>query len=286
MKRGIIYSLISVTLVSLNPLILKFSLNHMSPIKSALITSLFSLIFCMILMNWRDFSISILKQKTLFFVGLSNSLGLIALFESLNLIGPILVGMIGQLYLPATIIFSAILLKEIISFKQFLLIVSMALGNVLFMYNPDSSQINLVGIALCILYISFFAICNTLIKKLTTQHNEKNILFGNLLYTVFFLLIYSFTQEKITTSIKVEGLILLAITALCGGFLGQLFYYKAIQKIPFVLTNSLNALQPIMIALFSWSYFPQQLNILNSFGALLVFVTVLTLSIGYRKTKS
>jgi len=109
---GVELNLISLLFSSISPVLNKFSLVSLNPILGALLTSVFAAILNLILVYVMYHDFSIIKNKWVIFLGLSNAVGVILQYVALSLLSPVTVTLIARIYLVYVFVLSYIFLKE------------------------------------------------------------------------------------------------------------------------------------------------------------------------------
>ncbi|WP_088033896.1 DMT family transporter [Evansella clarkii] len=283
MKKGVILNILSLLIMSLSPLINKFSLGYFEPMTAALFNSIFASIFCFLYGLVIKEKIEFIKDKYIWLIGFTNAVGLICLFLSLSFLSPVTVGFLGRFYIIFAIILAVVMLKEKFMKVDVALIVTAVIGTFLFV--EKGSELNsYLGIAFALLYTFLFALTNTLVKKKVSSYSSNSILFyNNALSSVFiavFILIFGGFQ---TTSFHLEGMFLLFLSAFFSGFLGLLLFYEGLKHIRFSTANLIRSTGPLVVAFYSWWFFPIELTIQNIIGAILLLGSVILVTIKPKK---
>lgn len=278
-KKGVLFSILSVLIMSLTPLLNKFSLDYYDPIFAALLNSLFAAFFCFLYSFVIKERIKIVKSKMLWLIGITNSIGLLCLFISLSLLSPITVGFIGRFYTIFAILLAVIMLKEKLKHIDKILILLAILGTFLFV-EKGASLDNYLGILAALLYTLFFALTNTLVKKTIEGVSSNTILFYNNIISVIFLFIFMIIAGNFSSlSFHAEGIVFILIGAFFSGFLGLILFYESIKLIDFSLANLIRAAGPIVIAFYSYWFFPIDFTVSNVLGAFLIISSIILVTI-------
>ncbi|MED4404088.1 EamA family transporter [Metabacillus fastidiosus] len=123
-----------------------------------------------------------------------NTIGVILMYVSLDLLSPVEIGFLGRFYTVFAVILAYIILKEKITSSEWLLVSLAILGTFMFINPSDNSDFNILGIVSAILYTFFFALSNILIKLTITEGRESNsLLFTNNVWTLILVSIYLIT---------------------------------------------------------------------------------------------
>lgn len=279
MGKGISLNIISVLIMSLAPIINKFALGHVNPVQAALLSSIFALVFCYLYARIIGESITIIKNKYIWLIGLFNALGVICLYSSLNMLSPISVGFIGRFYIVFALLLSVVMLKEKFGRREFYLIILAIVGTFLFV-EKDSNYSSLLGIGLALCYTFFFALTNTLVKITIKNVSSNTVLFYNNGISIIFIFVFAMISgESLSISnINYQGITLILLSAFLSGFLGLLLFYEGLRHIDFSLANLIRSLGPIIVAIYSWPFFPIDINVYNITGATFLLISVILLS--------
>lgn len=280
MRKGILLNFLSVSTVSLVPLLNKFSLSHLNTAQAALFNAFFALLLCWLFAAVRGKKITWPKDKKIFFIGLTNAGGLICLFESLDMLGPITVGMLGRFYLIFTIGIAVAVFHERLNLKQLGMIALMFIGVILFSYSDELNFTSLIGILVAVLYTLLFAVCNSMVKVLVKDYDSNSVLFGNNAVTFLCLVVYATgTGDLMQGEWHLAGVGIVFLSSFANGFLGQLLFYESFKYIGFSIANLIGSLQPVLVALYSWPFFKIELTGLKWTGACLIIGSVMYLSL-------
>lgn len=278
MNKGVILNIISVLIMSLAPLINKFSLSFINPIQASFLNAAFALFFSFCYAKIRKEKIQIIKNKYIWLIGIFNALGLVSLYKSLNFLSPITVGFIGRFYVVFAILLSIIMLREKFRKKEAFLVSLAIIGTFLFA-EKDNNLTNILGIIYAFSYTFFFALTNTLVKITVTNVSSNTILFYNNGISAIFIFLYMFLNgEFLSLGFNINGISLIFISAFLNGFLGLLLFYEGLRYINFSLANIIRSTGPIVVAIYSWSFFPIDLDIYKVMGIVLLLSSVILLS--------
>jgi drug/metabolite transporter (DMT)-like permease len=279
MNKGILLNVVSVLIMSLSPLINKFSLGFFSPVQAALYSSIFAALFCYLYAIVNKKNIRLIKNKFIWLVGFTNAVGIILLFISLDLLSPITVGFIGRFYIVFAIMLSALILKEKFNNRDKLLICLAIVGTFLFV-EKDTTGMSLIGALIALGYTFLFALTNTLVKKTIHSSDSNSILFYNNIISTIFILGFILISGQISQfSFNFNGILLIIMSSFLSGFLGLLLFYEGLKYIDFSVANLIRTCGPIFVAFYSWWFFPIELTITNILGAILLLSSVIVMSI-------
>jgi len=283
MQKGVILNILSVLIMSLSPLVNKLSLGYFEPMTAAFLNSLFASVFCFLYGSVIKEKIEFIKDKFIWIIGLTNAVGLICLFLSLNFLSPVTVGFLGRFYIIFAIMLAVVMLNEKFRKVDKILIITAVIGTFLFV--EKGSELNsYLGIAFALLYTFLFALTNTLIKKKVSSYSSNSILFyNNALSSVFIAIFILVFGEFKTPIIHFEGIFLLFLSAFLSGFLGLLLFYEGLKHIKFSSANLIRSTGPLVVAFYSWWFFPIELTIQNIIGAILLLGSVILVTIKPKK---
>ena len=208
-NKGVILNLLSVIIMSLTPLMNKFSLINIPPIIASFYNALFSSLFCILLILFSKKGLPIIKNKYIWLIGLTNTLGIVAQYCSLSYLEPITVGLIGRFYIVFSLLLSVIILKEKIQKKDLPTIIFCILGS-FFVVDTNATFNNITGIFLAFSYTFLFALTNILAKKLIGSIESTTLLMYNqLISTVLIGIFLTSTNQNIIEYIYNKDIIYL-----------------------------------------------------------------------------
>ncbi|KYG31949.1 DMT family transporter [Alkalihalobacillus trypoxylicola] len=290
MKKGISLNVASVMIMSLTPLLNKFSLDYFHPLYAALLNCLFAGLFCFIYALIKKEKVIWIMNKKIWMIGLTNAVGLVCLFISLDYLSPVTVGFLGRFYTIFAIILAVLILKEKLKRLDMILILIAILGTFLFV-EKGATMDSYLGIAVAIFYTFFFALTNTLVKISLKEVSANMLLFYNNMISILFIFLFmSVTGNLSYISFNVNGMLFIFIGALLSGFLGLILFYEALRYIHFSLANLIRATGPILVAIYSYWFFPVELTFLNILGAVLLLCSIVLISMKpkqlYKKRKA
>jgi drug/metabolite transporter (DMT)-like permease len=278
-NKGLVLNVLSVTLMSLSPVLNKFSLERLSSAQAAFFSSLFTILFSYANLRLRGHRLVFVRNRVLWLVGLLNAAGVICLFTSLELLSPVMVGFIGRFYIVFAILFSVFYLKEAPSRPQVLCIGAAIAGTFLFV-GKELDISSLMGVATALLYTFFFAWTNVLVKVSVKNLDTSLIHFYSNSISSIFVLGYLLARgEVLLLRFDKVGLGLVCLSALLGNFLGLLLFFEGLKHIEFSKANLIRAMSPVLVAAFSWPFFPVEMSPMNLSGALLLLASVIGLTL-------
>jgi len=280
MRKGILLNFLSVSTVSLVPLLNKFSLGHLNTAQAALFNAFFALLLCWLFAVASGKKLVWPKDKKIFFIGLTNAGGLICLFEALDMLGPITVGMLGRFYLIFTIGIAVAVFHERLNVKQLGMITIMFIGVMMFSYSDDLNFTSVIGIFVAVFYTLLFAVCNSMVKVLVKDYDSNSVLFGNNAVTFLCLIVYAIgTGDLMQGEWNLAGIGIVFLSSFANGFLGQLLFYESFKYIGFSIANLISSIQPVLVAIYSWPFFKIELTAFKLSGAFLIIGSIMYLSL-------
>ncbi|WP_096187383.1 DMT family transporter [Evansella halocellulosilytica] len=287
-QKGHFFNMLSVFMLAIGPLLSKFGLLQISPAKAALINVLTIITACFLLGLFTKNYVKLYLEKNIILLAVFNSLGIIFLFLSIDLLSPVEIGFIGRFYTVFAVILSVIILKEKLTRKETSFITLAILGAFLFVETGDDYTNNLWGSFFALLYTFFFALTNIFIKKsMSNQKSSNSIMFTNNCISLLFVMIYSLLiGELFDGNYSFEGIGYLVVSTLLGGFLGTLLLYEALKYLRFSIANATRAFSPLLLAIVSFPFFPIEITIKNTLGAIIMITSILLLSMGDKKKKT
>ncbi|MFC6322337.1 DMT family transporter [Companilactobacillus baiquanensis] len=280
---GVELNLISLLFSSISPVLNKFSLVSLNPILGALLTSVFAAILNLILVFIMYHDFSIIKNKWVIFLGLSNAVGVILQYVALSLLSPVTVTLIARIYLVYVFVLSYVFLKEKLTKLDYLAIVLCIAGSI-FVSQGRIQIDNVWGILCAFIYPLMYAINNIIAKYLVEDNNPGNVLFYNHLVSAAMLLIYALFAPGTFSGIQAKAVTFNFFGAFFNGFLSLLLFYTSLKFITAGKANIVRALGPIVVIIYSYFFFPIQITTNIILGALLLISS--TAIVTFTKTKN
>ncbi|WP_117160711.1 DMT family transporter [Paraliobacillus sp. X-1268] len=282
LQKGHFFNLVSVITMAVGPLLSKFGLLEISPAQASVINTITVIIASYLLGVIQHRKVNFYVEKEIMMLALFNSIGVIFLFLSTNLLSPVEIGFIGRFYTVFAVILSVLILKERLSKKEVIFITLAILGAFLFVNRGGDFDSNILGSLFAVIYTFFFALTNIFIKKTMSKERDSNsILFTNNCITLIFVLLYAtITGDLLNSDYSITGVSFIITSSLLTGFLGTLFLYKALQHLRFSIANVTRAFSPLLLATISFPFFPIEITIQNVLGAIVLILSILLLSLG------
>ncbi|WP_125761206.1 DMT family transporter [Companilactobacillus hulinensis] len=269
---GVELNLISLLFSSISPVLNKFSLVSLNPVIGALFTSVFAAIFNLILIFVMYHDFSIIRNKWVIALGLSNAVGVILQYIALTLLSPVTVTLIARIYLVYVFALSYMFLKEKLVKWDYLAIVMCIAGSVF--VSTGRIQVDSVwGIVCAFIYPLMYAINNIIAKYLVEDNNPGNVLFYNHLVSAVLLFVYALIIPGTFGGIEAKAVTFNFFGAFFNGFLSLLLFYTSLKFITAGKANIVRALGPIVVIIYSYFFFPIQISSNIIVGALLLIAS-------------
>lgn len=278
-KKGIILNVLSVAIMAVNPVLNKFSLSVLSPLQASFLNALFSTVITYIAIKITKKNVPLLfKDKKLWILGITNTLGIVLQYLSVSFLDPVSVGLFGRFYIVFAILLSVVVLHERINKYDLVPIILTILGTIL-VTDLNGNINSLLGVITAISYTFFFALTNMLAKKIVGTLDSKILLFYNQIMSaiLLFLILIGSNQEKM--NLLNYGTLYILAVAFFGGFLGLYLFYEGLKFTSFRNANIIRSLNPIFVFLFSIPFFEIPLTISFVCGGLLIIASVIWMSL-------
>lgn len=278
-RLGVELNLISLLFSSISPVLNKFSLVSLNPILGALLTSVFAAIFNLILIYIMYHDFSVIKDKWVIFLGLTNGIGVILQYVALSLLSPVTVTLIARIYLVYVFVLSYIFLKEKLTKWDYLAVVLCIAGSI-FVSSGRVKVDSFWGIVCAFIYPLMYAANNIIAKYLVKDHNPGNVLFYNHLVSAALLLITGVFIPGTFAVIQAKAVTFNFFGAFFNGFLSLLLFYTSLKFITAGKANIVRALGPLVVIIYSYFFFPIQITANIIIGAILLIVstTIVTMT--------
>lgn len=283
-KKGYLFSIISVAIMSLTPILNKFSLTDLSPIQASFFNALFSTLILLITVLLDKSKIKIYHNKFIWLLGITNTIGILLQYVSLSLLDPVSVGLLGRFYIIFALFLSVLFLNETLCKNDTLPIIFAVIGS--FLITQFSGDFNsILGVIATLSYTFFFALTNMLAKKTVKDIDSKTILLYNQATSTLLLgIILIVTNHLHTIHISI-GLFSILLSALCSGVIGLLLFYEGLKYISFREANIIRTLNPIFVFIFSFPFFPLPLTPKFITGAILIIISIIYMNL-YKDKKT
>jgi uncharacterized membrane protein len=280
LQKGHVFNLLSVLMVALGPLFSKFGLLNLPPSKAALVNALTILFASFIFGLVTRKTVTIYFDKSILLLGLFNTLGVIFMFLSINLLSPVEIGFIGRFYTVFAVLLSVFFLKEKLSKRELIFTIVAILGVFLFIDKGGNYGDHLIGSAFAVLYTFFFALTNVFIKKTMSGTKSSNsILFSNNCFTLLIVTVYALASgELVEGGFHFEGVGFIILSSLFAGFGGTILLYEALKYLRFSIANVTRAFSPLLLAVISYPFYPIEITLQNTVGAIVLVVSIFMLS--------
>jgi drug/metabolite transporter (DMT)-like permease len=271
MNKAIVYTFLSIILMSIGPTINKFALINISPFTLVFYNALLCCVFTIPFIYKKFFKISAKEIKFLLLAGVLNGISMFFLFYGLSKSSPALVSMLNRSYIIFSILIGAIILKEQVAKIDWGLIVFAILGIILFMLKKEMAQMQ-VGALYGIASGFLFCLCNLTIKIKLNKTCEYVTLFSiNFTSAIIFFLICLFKgYENLALPLEIKPLSFIFLGSFLGSFLGLLFFYASIKTIPFYKANLYRSISPVASLLCGLFFFPVSLSSVNIIGLIIL----------------
>lgn len=282
LQKGHVLNIISVFMMAVGPLLSKFGLLEISAAKASVINTITVIIASYLFGLLKHRKVNFYFEKEIIMLALFNSIGVIFLFLSTNLLSPVEIGFIGRFYTVFAVLLSVLLLRERLSRNEVIFITMAILGAFLFVNRGGDFDSNILGSLFAVIYTFFFALTNIFIKKTMSEERDSNsIIFTNNCITLLFVLLYAtVTGDLFNSEYSMTGVSYIIISSLLTGFLGTLFFYKALEHLRFSIANVTRAFSPLLLAVISFPFFPIVITTQNMLGAIVLILSILLLSLG------
>ncbi|MCI2847284.1 DMT family transporter [Staphylococcus hominis] len=283
-KKGYLFNIISVAIMSLTPILNKLSLTDLSPIQASFFNALFSTLILLITVLLDKSKIKIYHNKFIWLLGITNTIGILLQYVSLSLLDPVSVGLLGRFYIIFALFLSVLFLNETLCKNDTLPIIFAVIGS--FLITQFSGDFNsILGVIATLSYTFFFALTNMLAKKTVKDIDSKTILLYNQATSTLLLgIILIVTNHLHTIHISI-GLFSILLSALCSGVIGLLLFYEGLKYISFREANIIRTLNPIFVFIFSFPFFPLPLTPKFITGAILIIISIIYMNL-YKDKKT
>ncbi|WP_125768281.1 DMT family transporter [Companilactobacillus furfuricola] len=278
-RLGVELNLISLLFSSISPVLNKFSLVSLNPILGALFTSVFAAIFNLVLIYFMYHDFSVIKDKWVIFLGLTNGVGVILQYVALSLLSPVTVTLIARIYLVYVFVLSYIFLKERLTRWDYLAVILCIAGSI-FVSSGRVQIDSFWGIVCAFVYPFMYAANNIIAKYLVQDNNPGNVLFYNHLVSAGLLLITGVLIPGTFAGIKAQAVTFNFFGAFFNGFLSLLLFYTSLKFITAGKANIVRALGPLVVIVYSYFFFPIDITANIIIGALLLIIstTIVTMT--------
>ncbi|SEH42008.1 DMT family transporter [Fructobacillus pseudoficulneus] len=281
-NKGIWLNLSSVVVMSLTPVLNKFSMSTLTPLQASFLNALFSAIITYSVIKLKRQAIpNLFKNKLVILLGITNAISILLQYVSVSLLDPVSVGLFGRFYIIFALLLSIIIMHEKVSKADLMPIIFTLIGTIL-ITNFHGSLNSYFGIISAISYTFFFALTNMLAKK-NIENVETNILlFYNQSISSLILGISLLASNQIIFNFK-SGVISIFGSAFMSGFLGLYLFYEGLKYISFRNANLIRALNSVFVFLFSIPFFKVPMTLNFILGGAFIIISIIWLGLTSRK---
>ena len=274
--RGIGVNLLSIFLTAASPVIGKLALAKASPDVVALISNAVITLLAWLVMVKKERGFKVEIGKLTFGIGLLNALGMICLFYSLEMIGPVMVGFVGRFIIVFGILFSIFMFKEKCNIVEAFFIVLVLVGGLVFTL-PETIGGSLLGVGLALGYAFSFAFSNALMKIAAKNMSAAKILFNYSLVSTLCIGMYAASKDHIQSLEMSKSLVPACLSGMTT-FLGMLLYIDGSRLVSYLTLNVMRSLTPFVILLYSSWFFAVNLAQGQLVGGILMTVALMILA--------
>lgn len=272
-RLGYIYSLLSVLIMSITPILNKLVVGNYSPLVTVFYFSLASTIFTGIGLTKNS---SFTVNHRIIEISIINTSGVIAQFFSLSLLSAATFAFIGRFYIIFAVLLASFILKERLRKNDIWAIVISVMGS-LFVSGSNPNFNNFIGILLALLYTFLFALASNLTKQ-QLNHTKQNVInfYNQLTATILTGLLSFITEQSFYIGYLDLGFIMLS--ALASGVIGMAFYYKGMAVLNMAKVGIVRSLSPVVILFYSVLIFHTKINTQLIVGGLLILVSIVVMN--------
>ncbi|AJI47724.1 DMT family transporter [Francisella philomiragia] len=170
--------------------------------------------------------------------------------------------------------FIAIILKEKVSLKYYLVLLVAFIGLLLLMSQAGLSSQHLLGNWLAIISAVFYALFIIFSKKLRDSCSTFRMMFIASLSgsVVLFILAFIFNEQIIPTTAR--GIAILLAIALFGHLLGNILYISRIKHISLAMSSLVLLIGPVFALLYGYVLFRETFSIQQLVGMFIIILSV------------
>jgi drug/metabolite transporter (DMT)-like permease len=269
---GLLLHLLSVAAMAVTPLLNKWTLESIDPLLASCLNGFIGGAFGLAL-TWRKRKdwIPLLRCPKAWTAGLFNAAGLVCLFSALMIENPVVVGLIGRLYIPMTGVFAIWVLNERVTKDLWLVLGITFIGVLLFVWRPFEWQ-SILGLVLSIGFATFFAMTNTLGKK-ASKNPWIAVSFNQLVASVLLFPLVLSQSNLNGWHPTAEALMLCSVSAIIGGFVGLGLFFEGLKRTSMMESSIVRCLSPLFVAAYTLPFFPIEFSAINIFGGAIVIAS-------------
>lgn len=272
MNVGVLLSVLSLFAMSIAPILNKLASAQIHFAWAAGLSSAFCFLICLLAQPRAAlelFRSRALFSKTVFWIAMTNSIGLLCQYGAVVRLDPATLSILGRMYVVFAVILAHVHLKEKSTRLEKATLGAVFFGAVLFCWRSDL-QMDMWGVILCLCYCFFFALTHLQVKQASQSISSNSILLANNLVSAMVLIPLAL---YFVGSIKVQSLQPISMifgAAFFGQWLGLLLFYESLQRIPMVQANLIRTFSPIIGVIVAWPFFPVTFSSTQVFGAALM----------------
>lgn len=268
---GVELNLISILFSSVAKVLNKFSLVSLNPILGGVLTSAFASLFTLIVILIKFKKVEIVKNKWVILLGLTNAVGVLLQYIALSMLSPVTVTLIAQIYLVYVFLLGFLFLGEKISGWDYVAIIACIAGSML-VSSGRAEFDSAIAIVCAFIYPFMYAANNVIAKYLVKDNNPSDVLLFNHVVSAVLLLVSGFFISGTYSKMPFEGVAFNFGGAFFNGFLSLLLFYISLKYITAGKANIVRALGPLVVIVYSYSFFPISITPKIIWGAILLII--------------
>lgn len=287
LRQALLLNAVSMNFMAVASVVNKFALQYVSAGQAAFLNSIF-VVSLLLVRNGDVRRLRAFRLPILWVIGVSDALGVVLLYVSLDLISPVLVGFLGRLYTVFAILLGVVVLRERLTWTQWLIAVVALGGTVLFVDVSLVDSTSWLGVGAAVAYTLMFAVSNLLAKVASRSADPGTILVTNKVVSVVIVGLYVLLTDGMRGWVAhPTGVALVFLSAVLGNLLGLLFFYRGIRVMRFATINLIRSAGPLLTTLYAWPFFPVPITTSRIVGAVLLLGSVALLTISeHRSTRA
>lgn len=276
MAVGYLVSFLSLLIMSASVVLNKFGLSYVHPTTAALLGMLFVALISAVYEIATKGSPRFTNPFGLIAIGVTNTIGVLLYYLSLQLLDPTTFSFIGRFSVVFGILLAPLVLRERVRLGQMPFIL-LAVGGT-FLFVGGGAEVSFSGLILAFGFPFFFALAGALVKLFATDVTPNQIVLANSVIAIPVLLAYGLIMgEGLWLVAKIDGIYLVLAGALFSGFVGLILFYKGLRHISYIEANLIRSLGPLAVAAMSIPFFPPKLSMTNALGGLLLLLSLVGL---------
>lgn len=282
---GLFVAVFSVMASSMSYPLFKLAVVRGSFVQVALLDAAISIGFFSVLALLKKELNNFFSNKIVLLIGVTNGLGCLFLFMSIQHLHPIVSGLLSRNQIVFAMVFSIFFLDERFSRAQIVGIFAMIIGSFMSVYK-GLADLSFLGFMCSLAYCFLFSLSSFLTKKYAKKESNIKIILISKLCSLLVVGLFSYTVGYSSlTEMSIESLFYIVLSVICSSVMGLYFFLVSLKNANYSSVNIIRATGPIFVVIFTIPFFNLDCSEFNIVGMFLLFSSsILVLTSGSTQT--